>query len=231
MKKRTPVTIPEQVKILRETIQDYNAGGNEFYSNIEGIYIDAGSGGQAAAISDLMMEDWTDSAGTTHKGLVDPEYSAEDMRKFPNAIKGKLHMMQPTAYKSLMYEALIQMVSEGHIIFTTEYDNKGYIMVAEDESERRKALEKIANRLENEGLSGTELEEKLSDEVAKLPPQELKTVRLDPDQEAALVNIDLVKDEVVNMVRIKRAGKDGFELTPEKARTMHRMLCLCGDSH
>ena len=49
-----------------------------------------------------------------------------------------------------------------------------------------------------------------------------KTIKLDWKDKIALANIDALKEEVINMVRKKReSGKDSFELTPEKARTLH----------
>ena len=47
-------------------------------------------------------------------------------------------------------------------------------------------------------------------------------IKLDWRDEIALVNIDALKEELVNMVRKKReSGKDSFELTPEKANKLH----------
>jgi len=41
-----------------------------------------------------------------------------------------------------------------------------------------------------------------------------------------LVNVDVLKEELVNIVRKKREnGKDSFELTPEKASKMHKYRC------
>ena len=49
-----------------------------------------------------------------------------------------------------------------------------------------------------------------------------KIVKLDPYQEIALANIDALKEELVNMRRIKRdSGKDSFELIPEKVGKLH----------
>lgn len=222
-KKRTPVTIPEQVQILRGTILDYNLGGDEFYDNIVGVYIDAGAGGQAGAISDLLMKSWVDKRGVKHKGLIDPDYADEDVRSYPDAVVGKLHMMQPTVMKSEMYERMIQMVDEGHIIFTTDYDNKGYLMVIEaDTKTYNKQKNILYDKFRANGLAGQELDDKVQEELINSQNAKVKTIRLDREEEIALTNLDLVKDEVVNMVRIKRdKGKDSFELCPEKANTLH----------
>ena len=49
-----------------------------------------------------------------------------------------------------------------------------------------------------------------------------KTIKLDWRDEIALTNIDILKEELVNMVRKKRdSGRDSFELTPEKSNRMH----------
>ena len=46
--------------------------------------------------------------------------------------------------------------------------------------------------------------------------------KLAPEEEIALTQIDLMKEEVVNMVRKKReSGKDSFELVEDKKNKMH----------
>jgi len=109
-------------------IVDYN-GGADGYDNILGIYIDAGSGGGGPIIADLLMQNWIDKTGVEHRGLIDDEYSEDYVRKFPDAVKGKLHMMNPGTYKSIMYEAMIEMLNQDKISFTASYDNKGYLTV------------------------------------------------------------------------------------------------------
>ena len=43
--------------------------------------------------------------------------------------------------------------------------------------------------------------------------------KLSPDEEAALGQIDLLKEEVVNAVRVKReSGKDQFKISPRRVR-------------
>ena len=41
---------PAQIEYLKQVILDYNQGGDENYSNILGVYIDAGSGGGGVCI-------------------------------------------------------------------------------------------------------------------------------------------------------------------------------------
>ena len=84
-KRKTPMQTPDQVKYLKELILDYNGDAPD-YENIEAILIDAGSGGGGVNIADYLMEDWKDSKGNMHRGLIDKEYSADYVRKYPNAI-------------------------------------------------------------------------------------------------------------------------------------------------
>ena len=91
----------DYIKYLKELILDYNGNAPD-YENIEAIYIDAGAGGGGVNIADFLMEDWVDKHGVKHRGLIDKEYSAEYVRKFPNAID-KLRLMPPSKYKSMMY--------------------------------------------------------------------------------------------------------------------------------
>lgn len=222
-KKKTPVTIPSQIDILRETILEYNMGGDEFYSNIVAIYIDAGAGGQAGAIADLLAYDWVDTKGVTHRGLVDVNYDELQGKDFPNSVKGKLHMMPPAAYKSEMFEKLIQMAGENHIKFTAEYDNKGYLTIVDvDKKLYEKEKKQLTDKFIKQGFEGSALEDAVSDGLVKLQNTKVHMETLSFEEEVALTNMDLVKDQIVNMQRIKREGsKDGFGLVPEKVNTMH----------
>lgn len=146
-KTKSPMQTPEQIAYLKELICAYN-GGADGYANIEGIYIDAGAGGAGVNIADYLMEDWTDKNGNWHQGLIDDEYSAEYLKKFPNACRGKLHLMSPTKYKSDMYEALIELANQNKIKFTAQYSGDGYLTVFDTEkidleAEKKKIVAKL----------------------------------------------------------------------------------------
>ena len=146
-KRKSPMQTPDQVEYLKEVILDYNQGGDENYSNILGIYIDAGSGGGGVNIADYLMEDWIGKDGKKHKGLIDREYSAEYVKKFPGAVD-KIHLMSPTKHKSEMYEAMIEMINQNKVTFTAPYDGKGFLTVFDvDEEKLNKEKEKIAKKL------------------------------------------------------------------------------------
>lgn len=228
---KSPMQTPDQVKYLKQVILDYN-GGADGYENILGIYIDAGSGGGGVNIADYLMPDWTDEAGITHRGLIDREYSSEYVKKFPNAVD-KIHLMSPTAYKSEMYEAMIELINQDKVSFTAPYDNKDYLTVFDiDQEKLNKAKEEITLKLRKEKLSEREFEEKLNEELNNIQSVNTKSIKLEWMDKLALANIDALKEELVNMVRKKRdSGKDSFELTAEKANKLHDdrayTACLC----
>ena len=229
-KRKSPMQTPDQIDYLKEVILAYNEGGDENYSNILGIYIDAGSGGGGVNIADFLMEDWMGKDGKMHKGLIDKEYSKEYVKKFPNAVD-KIHLMSPSQYKSTMYEALIEMVNQNKIEFTASYDNKGYLTLFDiDEDKLNKEKEKIINKLKKKKLSQEEFDYQLQEELEKVQDVKTRNEKLDWEEEIALTGIDALKEELVNMVRIKReSGKDSFELTPEKRNKLNddRAYCCC----
>ena len=218
---KSPMQTPDQIEYLKKVILDYN-GGADAYGNIIGVYIDAGSGGGGVNIADYLMPDWVDKTGTKHRGLIDKEYSAEYVKKFPNAVD-KVHLMSPSGYKSEMYEAMIELMNQDKISFTAPYDGKGSLTVFDvDEKKLKQERDKIIAKLKKEKVPEDELENKLNEELNQVQSVKTKVIKLDWQDEIALVNIDALKEELVNMVRKKRdSGKDSFELTPEKANKMH----------
>lgn len=218
---KSPMQTPDQIKYLKKVILNYN-GGADAYGNIIGVYIDAGSGGGGVNIADYLMPDWVDEAGITHRGLIDKEYSAEYVKKFPNAVD-KVKLMSPSAFKSIMYEAMIELMNQDKIEFTSQYDNKGYLTIFDtDEEKLNKAKKEITDKLKKKKLSKEEFEKQFEEELSKIQSVNTKIAKLDWQDEIALANIDALKEELVNMVRKKRdSGKDSFELTPEKANKLH----------
>lgn len=218
---KSPMRTPDQIEYLKQLILDYNGDAPD-YENIECVLIDAGSGGGGVNIADFMMEDWYDKKGKMHRGLIDKEYSEEYANRYPNAVN-KLRLVSPAQYKSIIYEALIEMLDIDAISFTADYDNKGYLTVFEaDEKKLEKEKRRISEELKTKGFDGEEFTKKLEEELSQASCVKTKVVKLDPFQEIALANIDALKEEMVNMVRKKReSGKDSFEITPEKANKLH----------
>lgn len=228
-KRKSPMQTPDQIKYLKELILDYNGAAPD-YENIEAIMIDAGSGGGGVNIADYLMEDWVDGKGITHRGLIDKEYSADYVPKYPNAVD-KIKLMSPTQFKSIMCEALIECMNMDLISFTADYDNKGRLAIFEtDEKELEKAKKEIETRLKKQNLSEVDLAEEVQKELKNASCIKTKVVKLDPYEEIALSGIDALKEELVNIVRKRRdSGKDSFDLIPEKANKLNddRFYCAC----
>ena len=212
-KHKTPMTTPNQIKELKRLILAYNGEGKADYENIVSICVDQGSGGAGTNIVDFLWEDWEDENGNIHRGLIDQDYSPEEVKLYPNAIKDKLHLLQPTKYKIEMFKALIEMTSMNLIEWPNEYDNRGYINLMYEHN--TKTGEKTQRY--------TEPTEK---EIKELSKKGIEIVRelyhLDSDEEIALKQIDAMKTELVNIYRFKQAsGNDRFDLAPDKANKLH----------
>lgn len=218
---KSPMRTPDQIEYLKQMILDYNAGADG-YDNIVGIWIDAGTGGSGVNIADFLMPDWETSDGIIHRGLIDKEYSADYVGRFPNAVD-KVHLLEPSKFKSIIYEAAIEMTTQDKISFTATYDNKEYLTIFDiDQKKLEKEKARITEELKKQKLNEKEFEDKLQEELNKVQSVNTKTIKLDWKDKIALANIDGLKEELVNMVRKKReSGRDSFELTPEKARSLH----------
>jgi CRISPR/Cas system-associated endoribonuclease Cas2 len=224
-KLKTPMQTPDQVRYLKQMILDYNAG-IDAYGNIIGVYIDAGSGGGGVNIADYLMSDWETADGIVHRGLIDREYSSEYVPRFPNAVD-KVKLLSPSTYKSIIYEALIEMMNQNKISFTASYDNKGYLTLFDiDEKKLAEEREKITEKLKKKKLNQIQYEEQFNEELEKVQAVNTRIQKLTWQEELALANVDAMKEEVVNIVRKKRdSGRDSFDLTPEKARILHKHHC------
>lgn len=232
-KNKTPMRTPEQVKKLKQLILDYNGDGVDDYTNISNIFIDAGSGGAGVNIADYLMEDWYEEGHEgeqkyLHRGLIDKEQSSDYVKKFPNAVD-KIKLLPPTMYKSIIYEAAIEMMRLDLIDFTAEYDNKGYLTMLDiDEKEMAKAKKDLIAKYKDKSMSKGELDCLVEEELQERNLASTKIYKLSPDEELGLVQIDSLKEEMVNMVRKKReSGKDGFELSTEKQNKLHDDRSYC----
>lgn len=205
-KKKTPMRTPEQIAYLKQMILDYNGKQCADYENIEAILIDSGAGGAGVNIADYLMEDWIDQQGNPHKGLIDKIESADYITKFPNAVD-KLKLMSPKKYKNEMFDALVEMLGLDLISFTEEYDMKGYISLFENQE--------------------VEYEDDNKNKKKDIQSSQ-KIHKLSFDEELALKNIDLAKEELVNIYRFDSPnGGYRYNLPPDKERIMHDDRAYC----
>jgi hypothetical protein len=169
----------------------------------------------------MLAENWTDKYGVGHKGMVDRDYSPEMTRRYPDAVP-KLKMIEPSKYRSEMFEAMIKMIEADLITFPDNYNQSGFLSmmeIKEDEvKKKRKQLEKM---YVSKGFSGDELEEKVQEDLDTMDLAKVVNYDLSADEEAALGQIDLMKAEALAIVRIKRpSGKDNFQLAANKDADM-----------
>ena len=217
LRKKTPMMFQQQIKEIHQILLDYN-GGYDDYDCIECVMADAGSGGGGNSwVVDSLIEDWKDKSGKKHRGLIDKEYSEEYIRRYPDAIN-KLKMIEPSKHKSEMYEALIKMCEADLIHFTERYDNKGYLNILEvDEKLMADSEKKIREELDKMDLDIASYEQELEDRLSMIEGASSKVYKLTREEEIALNQIDAMKEEVVNICRIKRdSGKDVFKLPAHK---------------
>lgn len=211
-KNKTPMSTPNQIKILKKLISDYVPVDDSSYDTLVSILVDAGSGGSGVPITDFLCLDWKDKDGNTRRGFIDPVFNEGDDKKFPNAVRDKLRLISPAKYKSELFESMIKMIEANAIIFPEEYLNKGRIELIY-ETDGKKILrqrytypsEEEEKALRKKGIS-----------------VETRVHNLERDEELALKQIDAAKTELVNIYRFKQSsGKDRFDLAPEKANRLH----------
>lgn len=118
-----------QVDGIRNIIIGYN-GDNPDYEFIDQLLIDSGSGGGGNLYADALLDDWTDSFGKTHKGLIDMtnDIYIPYRSRYPNAID-KLRLINPRKYRTQMVEEFIELISLGVIRFPYEYNGQEYLQL------------------------------------------------------------------------------------------------------
>ena len=161
-KNKTPLPMPDQLRIIKQLMLDYNGDRAAEWENIE-FYIDAGSGGGGiSAVADQLMEDWTDDEGRVHRGIIDPVHKQYETArlKYPNAMP-IVHLIDPAGYKKIMYGELEKNLKLNLMDFP-EYDGKDFIMLPSKDkagefdsyelSERERICLLNVNLLKNEML-------------------------------------------------------------------------------
>ncbi|PLR72306.1 terminase [Bacillus sp. UMB0728] len=139
-KKKTPIKTPDQIKDFKRMLIDFNGVKAADYENIHRVLIDAGAGGAGmSAWADGLLEDWNDSNGNSHRGLIDKNHDEYKnyISKYPNAVD-KITLISPQKYKKDMFEALIEMMNLNLISFPEAYDYKGELTIPLENGEVKK---------------------------------------------------------------------------------------------
>lgn len=199
-KKKVQMRTPEQIEIVKQMLLDYNGLGKADYENIDCLLVDAGAGGGGHILGDYFMEDWIDSKGVKHRGLIDKEVSEEYISQFPNAVD-KLRLMNPKKYKVEMFSALKEMMDLDLVKFPKDYDMKGFIYINKD--------------------TYKDEEVEIDGEKVKDGERELVKYKLSQDEEMALRHMDLAKEELVNIYRFESGTTVRYDLPPDKIKKMH----------
>ena len=193
--KKTPLPMPDQLRIIREALLDYNGDNAQPYENILAFYIDAGAGGGGvSAVADNLMADWEDENGNLHKGIIDPTHPQyiTARGKYEDAIP-IVKLVEPRQYKKLIYDALQKMM-EAHLIIYSSYDGKDYMLIADPNQKKKNKDEE--------------------DNVIRID--------LSVQEQISLAQAELMKIEILYMERIETgSGNVTFELIPEKRNKMH----------
>lgn len=119
-----------QLKGIRQMLLNYNGTGND-YENLDILMIDAGSGGGGiATYADQLLNNWTDTHGTKHRGLIDAsnDYYKDYIDLYPEAID-KLRLISPKRYRTQMVEEFIELMNIGVLRFPYEYNGHDSIRV------------------------------------------------------------------------------------------------------
>jgi hypothetical protein len=187
-KKKTPLRLPEQVKVLQDSIIKYNGSehGKLDYENIKAIICDSGSGGQMiGGISDQMLDNWVGSDGKLHKGIIDKSHKANEtaIKAYPDAID-IMKLVDPKAFRNDIFDAADKMTKLGVVSFPADTEGKDYILTIDDEG--------------NEHRYDLSFEEQL-----------------------ALVQIELMKDEIVTMCKYENAGTISYNFPPDQRNKKH----------
>lgn len=218
--KKIPMQTQDQLKYIRQMLLDYNNSNAGFldYSNIEVFAIDAGAGGGGVNYADFFMEDWIDDKGRKHRGLIDKEYSAEYVRKFPNAID-TLKLINSKQCRTDMFDALQKMMDADLITFTNQYDGNDFIMIP---------IEKEIKYIEKD--------KKTKEDVEK-STMEIDYIRVDLDfeEKLGLKNIDLMKKEITHIYRFDNPEHTShtYRLPKDLEAKEHddRAFCLAMSGH
>lgn len=136
-KKRMPLPFPEQEKILKSAILDYNGSdkGKLDYENIEALICDSGSGGNmVGGITDQIVADWIGKDGIVHKGLIDRKHKSSESAnlRYQEAID-IVKLIDPKAYRNTIFDAAEKMTKLGVVTFPTDYEGKDYILTIDDD--------------------------------------------------------------------------------------------------
>lgn len=188
----------KQKALIKNYIYKY-CGNNLCYENLDCFLIDSGAGGGGVStFADSLLKDWTDKDGRTRRGLIDTSfgvYAEPRYRKdYPNAIDGKLKLIEPKKNKNKMVENFVELMNAGVIKFPYDFKSE-YIHLGKSDVD---TLNFESNRIETK-------------------------YQLTDEEILSLEEVTLMKEEITNIYKNENRDKTNvfYALAPDKATKMH----------
>lgn len=198
-KKKVKLDSNRQLSLLRQYLIAYN-GDHPDYEYIDSLQIDAGAGGGGvSSYSDRLLEDWVDSNGRKHRGLIDKDNELyEGYSKLYRDAVDKLRLINPKAWRTKMVEEFIELFNLGVIHLPMEYTGQEFLRIPLTDEEKKK--NKKDGSLEED-----------------------KLYYLSQDEILSLRQLDLMKVELTSIHKFTNPDKTSvrYALPKEKENKLH----------
>lgn len=196
--------VNRQVALLRQYLADYN-GDNPDYEYIDMVFVDAGSGGGGNFYGDLLLNDWVDSDGRKHRGLIDKsnELYSGYSKTYRDAVD-KIRLINPRAYRTQMVEEFIELFNLGVINVPMEYTGQEFLRIPKDQTAKR----------------GRKKDDESQDD---------EIYYLSQDEKISLNQLDLMKTEITSIHKFSNPDNTSirYSLPKEKEHKMHDDRAYC----
>lgn len=197
-KKKYKLDSNRQIDLLRQYLIAYN-GDNPDYEYIDGLYVDAGSGGGGiSTYADGLLNDYLGVDGKNHRGLIDKTHEIYSgySKIYRDAID-KIRLINPNKYRTQMVEEFIELMNLGVLRFPFEYSGQEFLRIPKANGEKHKS-----NKDEDE---------------------EMDMYYLSQEEKISLTQIDLMKREITSIYRVSNPENTSvrYALPKEKENKMH----------
>ena len=200
-KKKYKMDSNRQLQAIRQTILTYN-GDCPDYECLDQLLIDAGAGGGGnSTYADQLLNDWVDSRGEIHRGLIDTtaDVYAGYSKRYPNAVD-KLRLISPVKYRTQMVEELIELMKLGVIKFPYRYMGGDVVKI-------RAGIDVVG----------------VDEQGEKILEERMENYYLSDVEKVMLTQIDLAKYEAASIYKYENTTNTrvSYALAKEKANKMH----------
>lgn len=140
-KKKYKLDSNRQIAEIRNLLLSYN-GQNPDYEYIDSLLIDQGSGGGGTSTyADNLLNNWKDSQGNEHRGLIDSNHEIYEgySNMYPDAIN-KLRLVSPRKFRTQMVQEFIELMELGVLRLPYEYGGQETIKLVQ-QGEKEESIE------------------------------------------------------------------------------------------